>query len=172
MKKKLKFIVFILFAIAITVFIILLNDNKPKKVTTKEKKEEKIIGNLHISIPEKFELDDNNEEDNIVYYDYNDTDLSNTCIIQIEYKDYYDTNIEQEAKDNIFVNGSYHTEEKEINNHKWWVITLRHNIKAIYYSYATTYNDKIYTIKYDDIGTGNYCDKAYNKIFKTIKFGE
>ena len=172
MKEKKKFLIFIFFLICLIVFIYLINRNQPEKELERDNLEEKKHGNLIIKIPSKFQIDDNTPEDRIVYYDYYDKDLDNTCILMLEYKDAYDINLEQEAKNNIYVEGDYQTEEKDINNHKWNIVHLRHNIKAIYHAYATTYNDKIYVIKYDDIGTGDYCDRAYKKMIKTIEFRE
>lgn len=173
MKKKIiRFIIFIIFLIIFFTILILIDKAKPKVKKKKINVEEKQIADLKINIPESFKLDTENEEDNRKYYDYSDKDLENVCIIMIEYKDLYETNIEDEAKDQIYVKGDYKIEQKEINKHNWAIVSIRYNPKTTYYAYATTYNNKIYTIKYDDIGIGNECEKSYKKIMKTLKFGE
>lgn len=172
MKKIIKFIIFIISLVCLILLIVYINKSKPEKDTIKIKVEKHKIENLIIEIPADFKLDSTDEENHIVYYNYNDKELENTCIVMIGYKDKYTDDMEKEAKDNIFVTGSYNVEVKNINNQAWTLVSLKHNVKTLYYSYATSYKDKIYNVKYEDLGIGDYCDTVYKKIFKTIKFEE
>jgi lipopolysaccharide export LptBFGC system permease protein LptF len=172
MKKKLKFVIFILFLFFLIVVIGLINGGKPEKKKTKDEFEVKKHGQLTIKIPKTFEQDNGDENDNVIYYDYSDKDLENVCIVKIENKDAYDVNLEQEAKDNIYVDGTYQTEKKEINGKEWSIASIKYNLKTVYYAYVTTHNNQIYVVKYDDLGPGDYCDKMYKKIMKTIEFKE
>ena len=146
-------------------FAVLLGCGK-KEIVKKEK--DYTMGDLTFKIPSSFKEESNNSS--MLAFSYSDKEMKNGCYLTVMSNDYYKQDLEEEVKGNIYSDGEPTIDTVSIGNKEWKLAKLTVSEKATYYSYAAVQNNKLYTMTYDDVGTGDYCNTAYNIIINSLKF--
>lgn len=126
---------------------------------------------LNFQVPESFEKSKESTEKSYFYH-YIDKNKLDSCTLTVLIHEPYTTDLEKIIKTYMYSNEDFVIKEKEINNIKWKYAENKRSSNNIYYVYTTIYNNRIYVIQYDDLKYGNYCDYAYKKIIKSLKFKE
>ena len=142
-------------------------EEEPKNIKTNNTS----LGLLTYKIPKSF-IKSDKSTDTSYFYSYNDEINMNSCTLSVIILDLYITDLEQIIKTYMYSDENFIIKEKNINNIKWKYSKNERNSKIIYYVYTTIYNNKIYVVQYDDLKSGDYCDYAYKKIIKSLKFQE
>lgn len=136
-----------------------------KKLTNKK------LEQLSYKVPKSFEKSKLSTETSS-FYDYIDKSHMNSCTLSVITIDPYTKDLEQIIKTYMYSDEDFIIKDKKINNIKWKYAKNERSSNIIYYVYTTIYNNKIYVIQYDDLRPGDYCDYAYKKIIKSLKFEE
>lgn len=124
--------------------------------------------NLTLEIPAVFKTDNENNDENIIFYTYDDND-KNYCMLDISVSYYTKSDlkaiIREELLDKDFV-----FSEKDINGYKWSIGYIEEDVKHNQTVYAINNDNKEYLISYDDLGSGEDCSKLLKIIEKELKF--
>ena len=129
------------------------------------------LGSLTYKIPKSFKKSDNSTASSY-FYDYKDDTNMNSCTLSVKIQEPYTNDLEQIIKTYMYSDEDFVIKEKNISNVKWKYAKNERSSNIIYYVYTTIYNNKLYVVQYDDLRTGTYCDYAYKKIIKSLKFQE
>lgn len=129
------------------------------------------IGKIKYSIPNTFKKSELSS-DNVHIYKYNDEHIGTVCNFTITATTPFNTNLDIIIKSYMFSDDDYIIKEEKIDNQVWKYASDNRKTDGLYYAYATIYQDKLYVIQYDDIGTDSYCKDMFKKITKSIKVEE
>ena len=122
---------------------------------------------LTVSIPKVFIHDEENSNDKMTFYAYNDND-DNACMVYFSFSDYPNGDARESIKFGFLDKEDFTVTEKTINDNKWSIGYREESKKQKQSFYVITVNGKEYNMSYDDFGSGEDCAKALKVIEKSL----
>lgn len=125
------------------------------------------LGDLTFELPGEFEKSEENSTSDMIFYDYQSDDNKNLCMLSISKSDYVSLDLNETIKMGFFGNEEIDIVDKNINNNNWTVgIATEDGISH----YAINYNNKLYEINYEDMGSGDLCAEYLDVIEENLHF--
>ena len=133
-----------------------------------------IYQELSFNIPDYLEKSQKIEGDTDFYHwDDADGERKNSCSLSIFASTDYGTSKEEKVKRDLEIYGGTSDEititTKKINGTEWTIGSYTRG-NTTYFKYLTSHNGKVYTVSYDDVGSGNICGEAFDIISNSLKF--
>ena len=151
--------------IAIIIMTLLVVGCTYEEEPNKKKLTDNNLGSLLYQVPKSFKKS-SDSTDNTYFYHYINKNKTDSCTLTILIHEPYTTDLEKIIKTYMY------SDEDFVNNIKWKYAENKRGTNTIYYVYTTIHDNKNYVIQYDDLRYGNYCNYAYKKIIKSLKFKE
>lgn len=128
---------------------------------------------LQLEIPTIFTRDEENSSDDFVIYGYDNfsEERNNFCNMYISFSEYTSDNLKDNIKDSLLLeNEDFSFKEQNINGNTWSIGFYEESKKDLRSAYSININDTNYSIKYEDMGSGDLCEKALKVIENSLKF--
>lgn len=163
--KKIK-----IFSILVISLLLFTGCNSQKTNLTEN--QEVTYKNLKFSIPANFEK---TEEEGWVSYNWASDDFKNSCNLSLStYKTIKTVDLEGIAYDDLTAfaddENNIKTSTITVNGIIWAKAEVYNNQKSSFTAYATEKNGEVYTIRYDDYGSGEICAEVLSIIEKSLSY--
>ena len=136
--------------------------NKTKQITFKD---------LKVDIPTVFEKNDEFSDADLFQFGYDTDDNKNVCMMTLaKMEGYPSSDLKETVYEGLLRYNNIEYSTKTINGTTWTTGYYKASEKQINHYYATNYNNTLYEFSYDDFGSGDLCDKAFEKISNSLSF--
>ena len=97
-------------------------------------------------------------------------DNKNTCMMRFsKHEGYPSSNLKETVYEGLLMRDDIEYSSKTINGITWTTGYYTEGIKLFAYSYATNYNNTLYEFEFEDFGSGDLCNKAFEKIANSLR---
>ena len=135
--------------------------NKTKTIT---------FHDLTVEIPEVFTIDNENSDNVMQFYNYNDDEKYNSCMLDLSISNYPKSDMKESIQEGFYDKIDWSYSEKNINGNKWFIGYREESVKYNQTYYVINKNGKKYALNYDDFGSGEKCAEALKIIEKSLNF--
>lgn len=125
---------------------------------------------LTAEIPKVFTIDNENSDDDMIFYSYNDEEKYNGCMLYFSISDYPKKDIKEAMQEGFYDKNDWSYSEKNINGNKWSIGYREESVKYNKTYYVINKNGKEYALSYEDFGSGEKCAEALKNIEKSLNF--
>lgn len=125
---------------------------------------------LIAEMPKVFIIDNENSDDDMIFYSYDDEEKYNSCMLYFAISDYPHNDMKVAIQDGFYGKNDWSYSEKNINGNKWSIGYREESVKYNKTYYVINKNGKEYTLSYDDFGSGEKCAEALKIIEKSLNF--
>ena len=139
------------------------------KVGTSNELIQVTFGDLKFTLPSVFNKDTENSNEISLFYDYTSEDMKDGCMIHLFKSEYISDDLNETIKEGLLNRDGFNYTTKDINGKTWSVGSVIQSEKQKNYYYAINYNNNLYTIGYDDFGSGDLCEKYLSDIESSLK---
>ena len=128
------------------------------------------LGDLTFELPGEFEKTEENSTNDRIVYDYQSDDNKNLCTLSISKSDYVSSDLNETIKTGYYGNEFDNISTKNINNNDWTFGSAVEDEKFSFHLYAINYNNKLYEVQYEDMGSGDLCAEYLDVIEENLHF--
>ena len=125
---------------------------------------------LTAEMPKAFTINNENSNNDIQFYSYNDKEKYNGCMLYFAVSDYPKSDMKEAIQEEFYNKNDWSYSEKTINGYKWSIGYREESVKFNQTYYVINKNGKEYALSYDDFGSGEKCADALKIIEKSLKF--
>ena len=125
---------------------------------------------LTVEIPKEFTIDNDNGDEYIKFYSYDDDEKNNSCTLTLSMSDYPNSDMKETIKEGFMGETDFTYSEKNINGYNWSIGYREGSVKFNQTYYVINNKGKEYSLSYDDFGSGEKCAEALKVIEKSLKF--
>lgn len=128
------------------------------------------FGKLKFNLSSVFELDKEYSDNDSLFYNYNSEDNKNGCMLHLFKSPYISDDLKQTVKEGLLNQENFEYKTIDINNNTWAIGFIDKGVKQKKHYYAINFDNTLYQIGYDDLGSGDLCEKYIKDIEKSLKF--
>ena len=156
--------------IIIVVMLLFLSGCGKKGDADFNKTEAVVFHDLTAEIPEIFTIDNENSNDDMIFYSYDDEENYNGCMLYFSISDYPRSDTKEAIQEGFYDKNDFSYSEKNINGNKWSIGYRKESVKYNQTYYVINKKGKEYALSYEDYGSGEKCAEALKIIEKSLNF--
>ena len=126
--------------------------------------------NLVVELPQAFVNDEENSNNDIVFYSYDSEDKYDGCMVYFAISDYPKDDLKEAIQQEFYEKHDWSYSEKNINGNKWAIGYRKESEKFNQSFYVINKDGKEYSFSFDDFGSGERCSEALKHIENSLKF--